>query len=378
MASFYAELQVEGNSYRVVHCSYACHQATDARGRVQAKVRYAPLELVLDVPTDDGLLAWAHTPHKPLAGQVVFYDIARQTAHETIAFAAGECVQYAEDFASSATGDGAYVCHLTITAPNFELRAGGPATPLAAVAAVQSVATMASQAAEIAPNAAFLVRESNDYLLADATTHFVRPAAAFDWNLAQKLDQTFPISLNTPPGFAEAARADLQALYNTPTGKRLIESIQASGKKIPIGYGEVSGARFPHFPNDPYRQREPNWEPAFYNEEGTGTGAGVGMEVMYDPFREKFANSSQEWQKRPPGIGLAHELIHAEQAAYGRMLRGSSPNPGGFDPTNPNKATVVHTYELETVGVPPYDSYQVSENKIRAEWNPPQPSRRYY
>jgi hypothetical protein len=126
MASFYAELQVEGNSYRVVHCQYACHQATDARGRVQAKVRYAPLELVLDVPTDDGLLAWAHTPHKPLAGQVVFYDIARQTAHETIAFAAGECVQYAEEFASSATGDGAYVCQLTITAPSFELRAGGP------------------------------------------------------------------------------------------------------------------------------------------------------------------------------------------------------------------------------------------------------------
>jgi hypothetical protein len=131
MASFYAELQVEGNTYRVVHCSYACHQATDARGRVQAKVRYAPLELVLDVPTDDVLLAWAHTPHKPLAGQVVFYDTARQTAHETIAFGAGECVQYAEDFASSATGDGAYVCQLTITAPRFELRAGGPAVAAA-------------------------------------------------------------------------------------------------------------------------------------------------------------------------------------------------------------------------------------------------------
>jgi hypothetical protein len=57
MASFYAELLVEGNSYRVVHCHYARHQATDARGRVQAKMRYAPLELVLDVPTDDGLLA---------------------------------------------------------------------------------------------------------------------------------------------------------------------------------------------------------------------------------------------------------------------------------------------------------------------------------
>jgi hypothetical protein len=382
MASFYAELQVAGNTYRVVHCYYACHQATDARGRVQAKVRYAPLELVLDVPTDDGLLAWAHAPHKPLAGQVVFYDVARQTAHETIAFSAGECVQYAEDFASSATGDGAYVCQLTITAPSFELRAGGPAgaaaTAGAVAAAVQSVVNKAPQVAEVAPNPAFLVRESNSYSLADATTHFVRPAAPFDWELAQQLDQTFPISLNTPPGFAEAARADLQALYNTPTGKRLITSIQASGKKIPIGYGEVSGARFPHFPDDPYRQREPNWEPAFYQEDGSGPGAGVAMEVMYDPFREKSADSSPEWHKRPPGIGLAHELVHAEQAAYGRMLRGNSPNPGGFNPNSPDKPMLVHTYELETVGVPPYDSYPVSENKIRAEWNPPQPTRRHY
>ena len=134
MASFYAELLIEGTAYRVVHCSYACHQATDARGRVQARVRQAPLELVLDVPDNDVLLAWAHAPHKPLAGEVVFYDATQRTAHETIAFAAGECVRYAEQFASSATGDGAYVCQLTITAPSFELRAGGPATPLAALA----------------------------------------------------------------------------------------------------------------------------------------------------------------------------------------------------------------------------------------------------
>ncbi|RZK13622.1 MAG: hypothetical protein EOO56_26690 [Hymenobacter sp.] len=134
MASFYAELLVEGTTYRVVQCSYVCHQATDARGRVQAKVRHAPLELVLDVPDNDQLLAWAHAPHKPLAGEVVFYDTAQHSAYETIAFTAGECVEYTEQFASGATGNGAYVCLLTITAPRFELRAGGPTAPVVAVA----------------------------------------------------------------------------------------------------------------------------------------------------------------------------------------------------------------------------------------------------
>jgi len=145
MASFYAELHVEGGSYRVVHCSYSCHQATDARGRVAAKAQHSPLELVLDVPTDDGLVAWAEARHKPLDGQVVFYDIASQVAHETIAFTAGECVQYREQFASSATGDGAYVCQLTITAPSFELRAGGPVGG----AAGASIAALSSAMADL-------------------------------------------------------------------------------------------------------------------------------------------------------------------------------------------------------------------------------------
>ncbi|RZK19624.1 MAG: hypothetical protein EOO56_13870 [Hymenobacter sp.] len=159
MASFYAELHVGGVSYRVLHCNYEFRQATTARGRVQAKVRHLPLELTLDVPTDDQLLAWAHAPHKPLAGAVVFYDMAAQVAHETIAFAAGECVRYAEQFASGATGNGAYVCQLTIAAPSFELRAGGPA---AVEASTMDAAIGGASMAEALPSAALAVGSGED------------------------------------------------------------------------------------------------------------------------------------------------------------------------------------------------------------------------
>ena len=134
MASFHAELHLTGTSYRVVRCQYACHQSTDARGRVNAKVRHDLLHLALDVPDGDALLAWAATPHKPLAGQVVFYDMTQLVAHETIAFAEGECVGYHELFESGAGRDGAYVCYLTVAAAGFELRSGGPAVALAAMA----------------------------------------------------------------------------------------------------------------------------------------------------------------------------------------------------------------------------------------------------
>ena len=46
-------------------------------------------------------------------------------ALETIAFAAAQCVGYHESFESGASGEGAYVCQLTSTAPAFALRGGG-------------------------------------------------------------------------------------------------------------------------------------------------------------------------------------------------------------------------------------------------------------
>ena len=92
---------------------------------MNAKVRHDLLHLTLDVPDDDVLLAWAAAPFKPLAGEVVFYSATQLVALETIAFAVGQCVGYHETFASGATGDGSYVCQLTLTAPAFELRAGG-------------------------------------------------------------------------------------------------------------------------------------------------------------------------------------------------------------------------------------------------------------
>jgi hypothetical protein len=168
MASFYAELQVEGRTYPVRHCSSSFHQHTSERGRVHAKVRHEPLRLLLDVPDDDTLLVWASTAHKPLAGQVVFYNATQRTALETLSFAAGECVEYTEIFQSGDGGEGAYRCQLVITAPAFELRAGGPAAaalPAAAASVVQkltaspvvsAVANMASSVVPLASGAGAL------------------------------------------------------------------------------------------------------------------------------------------------------------------------------------------------------------------------------
>jgi hypothetical protein len=82
----------------VRQCQFEFAQATDPRGRVQAKVRHGLLHLTLDVPDTDLLLAWAHTAHKPLGGHVTFFEPDQRTARETLSFAAGQCVSYHETF----------------------------------------------------------------------------------------------------------------------------------------------------------------------------------------------------------------------------------------------------------------------------------------
>ncbi len=132
MASFAAELEVDGQVYPVVLCHYSFTQATGARGRVNEKVRHGLLEIVLDVPDSDQLLMWASTPHYPLDGHVSFFKANEFMAHETVSFQAGQCVGYQELFEAGADSIGSYRCSLTIAAPQLVLTAGGPPQSAAA------------------------------------------------------------------------------------------------------------------------------------------------------------------------------------------------------------------------------------------------------
>lgn len=85
---FYAELTVAGYTYPVWQCTYEFIQATGARGRVVAKVRYGLVHVSLDVPRDDTLMLWAAAVHKPLAGHVTFFGAGRRTPRETVSWQA--------------------------------------------------------------------------------------------------------------------------------------------------------------------------------------------------------------------------------------------------------------------------------------------------
>jgi hypothetical protein len=127
MASYSAKLEIDGQEYPVVLCSYDFTQATDARGRISERVRHGLLELVLDVPDANQLLLWAATPHYPLDGHLSFFQVNSLMASETVSFKAGQCIGYQEVFEAGADIVGSYRCTLTIAATQLELTAGGAA-----------------------------------------------------------------------------------------------------------------------------------------------------------------------------------------------------------------------------------------------------------
>ena len=130
-------------------------------------MRHGLLHLTLDVPTDDQLLDWANTVHKPLSGHVTFFEDDRRTARETVSFAAGQCVSYQESFVAGDGEAGAYVCQLLITSAGLTLAPGRPAQAFVAPAAREYAPTspVAVPAGPLAP----LPTISPEYTLAEFT-----------------------------------------------------------------------------------------------------------------------------------------------------------------------------------------------------------------
>ncbi|RZJ57078.1 MAG: hypothetical protein EOO55_04090 [Hymenobacter sp.] len=151
MASFSAELHVSGHVFPVTHCLFDVTQATQQRGRVSAKVRYGPVQLVLDVPDGDVLPAWAADAQKRQAASIVFLAAAGGQPLETLRLPAAYCVAYQEQFVSGDAQSGSYQCALTLSDPTgWTLAPGGPTTAFVAPAARNHGAPLAAAAAAAA------------------------------------------------------------------------------------------------------------------------------------------------------------------------------------------------------------------------------------
>lgn len=158
--------------------------------------------------------------------------------------------------------------------------------------------------------------------------------------------------------------ANLGQIAATPTGEKLLQDLGKGDKKVTIT--KTTDGNACGYSNGAAR---------FQKADGT-PGAGTDSTVYFDPDTKKIGD--EPWETRPPAIGLAHELIHAEQAGKGLQKPGTGDNDSKPDPTDPTKTAQTNQREAEAAGIPPYDKYKYNENKIRKEWKPPQPERKWY
>lgn len=155
------------------------------------------------------------------------------------------------------------------------------------------------------------------------------------------------ITVNGSDDFRARTRQCLDTLNATPTGARMLRSIEASGHRLTFVESTAGNSASPT-------------DAAAAQRRGDGTpGAGSDSTVRYNPNRTRVGDGSEPWMTRPPCIGLSHELVHAYHSANGT---------NDFTPAGEDMA----------VGVPPYDTNDVTENKIRHEWTPRQPARPHY
>jgi Effector protein len=165
--------------------------------------------------------------------------------------------------------------------------------------------------------------------------------------------------------FVEKVRSQLDSIAAIPIGGGLLESLARSGRSITIVHGSRTNDARP----DNYRAAvAPGKLLKWRDESGQerairGNGAGSDTTIKYNPDLSSIG-SNEAWQRQPPAIWLAHELIHADDAAYGRM--------------DPEYRDGIRNYERQAIGLPPFDQKEFTENKVRAAWSEPQPLRPRY
>ena len=173
------------------------------------------------------------------------------------------------------------------------------------------------------------------------------------------------IIIKGPSDFVDKTRSHLTILDRLPLGQELLNSLRQSGKRVTI----VPTDRVSEAPPEDFRAAVPKgkilkWRDIWGGEKTMrGTGKGSNTTIKYNPTFGCAVDPTDR-RKIPPEIALAHELIHADDAAYGRL--------------EPDEVNGVRNYERQAVGLPPYESKHFTENRFRASWHPPLPPRNRY
>ncbi|MEM6628749.1 MAG: type VI secretion system tube protein TssD [Bacteroidota bacterium] len=112
--SFKATLEVDGESYRVLECSYDLERDTDQFGKPASDVRGGKVYLRIESSGDSSFFEWMVSSYTRKAGKVIFNKTEEDAELKVLEFEDAYMVGYREDFGSQ--GSTGMVESLTISA----------------------------------------------------------------------------------------------------------------------------------------------------------------------------------------------------------------------------------------------------------------------
>jgi hypothetical protein len=145
--------------------------------------------------------------------------------------------------------------------------------------------------------------------------------------------------------FKSAVLLDLAWLLTQSVGQELVESMVGTGKTITIketGGGNATG----------YASNTDSYERA----DGT-PGPGSNTTVDYNTGEWNPYGGTEAWMRRPPAIGLAHEMVHAWTGMNGTRALGATAG--------------VNRRELQATGLGEFSRAALTENRFRAAFGLP-------
>jgi hypothetical protein len=200
------------------------------------------------------------------------------------------------------------------------------------------------------------------------TAHFARTQASYDPRVSQMRARANDNLSRSPNGttryspgitirgseaFRRGVVKDLDQINRTRSGRRLIESLNRSGRMTTIREGAT-----------PMTAAGSQGSRAYM---GNGrTGSGRNAEIRYQPTDQRLNLGPHPWMRNlPSSVLLQHELVHANHFTHGTVTRGKDPRTGvpneelaaiGLRRNAPAPHLTENTFRRE-IGLPPRTAY---------------------
>lgn len=154
------------------------------------------------------------------------------------------------------------------------------------------------------------------------------------------------------PAYKSAVVMDLAWLMTQSVGRELVQSLVGTGKSLTIQ--ETTGGNVTSYTPD-----TDSWEvPAPGGIGPPSPGIGSNVTIGYNNGEWNPYGGVETWMRRPPAIGLAHEMVHAWTGMSGIRAKGDTAG--------------VRRRELQATGLGEFAQVHLTENRFRAAFALPE------